>query len=183
MLGTASSFGAYPSYTRPSSPIKSPSLNPYPSYDPILPPPLISPHELPSLPSAPRLQQSLPPTLQTYYSLSTHIVTAAWPRMPCELFDEAFRTGNIPPYGEEDGRAKKLRVEKDRQELERKKMASERRDLAGVPKREEVLYNVFNLYRRVERRSEKGLTLIVAHGIGFVKEVCPRLLVQIESLH
>lgn len=152
----------------PPNPVKiMPSVNPYPNYNPILTPPAVSPSDLPSLPHGPRPQSSLPPNLQKTHILSSHIVTAAWPRMPSELFVEA----DHQAPASETKEARKARVNGEFTALSRKKRAAERRDQHGVPARSEVLYNVFNRYRRKGTWDPSGLTIVVTHAVGFPKEV------------
>lgn len=153
------------SWGLPEPLVVSPLMNPYPSYDPLLPPP-ISTSPLPTLPSGPRTQSSLPTALSKTHILSTHIVCAAFPRCPGPLFDPA---AHEPPSNE--GKAeRKARVEREFQEMQSLKRAAERRE-RGLEAREEALYNVFNRYRRKGAWVPDGLTLVVTHAVGFPKEV------------
>jgi len=158
---------AYSSYPRPNPAIISPRVNPYPTYDPILTPPLVGPLDLPELPHDPRPQSSLPKPLQATHILSTHIITAAWPRCRSELYVEA----NHSPPVNETKEQRKARVNREFQEMAVKKRAAERRDQLGVSERKEVLYTVYNRYRRKGKWDPEGLTLIVTHAVGFPKEV------------
>lgn len=158
---------AYSPYPRPNPEIISPKLNPYPTYDPILPPPSVAPLDLPKLPGGPRPQSSLPRPLQATHILTSHVVTAAWPRCRSALFAEA---DHMPPENETKEQ-RKARVNREFEDMTLKKRAAERRDQSGVPERNEVLYGVYNRYRRKGRWNPDGLTLIVTHAVGFPKEV------------
>ena len=158
---------SYTSYPRPNPAIVSPKVNPYPTYDPILTPPLVAPIDLPELPHGPRPQSSLPKSLQATHVLSSHLVTAAWPRCRSELFVEA---DHVFPKNETKEQ-RKTRINREFDEMALKKRAAERRDQPGVPERKEVLYTVFNRYRRKGKWDPEGLTIIVTHAVGFPKEV------------
>lgn len=152
------------SWSPPEPLIVSPLMNFYPTYDPLLPPPTTS--ALPTLPSGFRSQSSLPAALSSTHVLSTHIVTAAYPRCPGPLFSPA---KHEPPANE--GKAeRKARVEREFQEMQTLKRAAERRE-RGLEERNEVLYNVFNRYKRKGEWLQDGLTLVVTHAVGFPKEV------------
>lgn len=145
-----------------------PSMNPYPTYEPLLTPPYVADANLPRLPHGPRSQSSLPDALRRTHVLTSHIVTAAWPRVPSDLLVES---EHVPPASESKEQ-RKARVESEFRSLSYKKRAQERRDVKGVPKREEVLYNVFNRYRRKGAWDRNGVTIVVTHAVGFPKEVC-----------
>lgn len=153
------------SWAPPDPVIVSPLMNPYPTYDPLLTPPVVASSQLPQLPFGPRPQSSLPSALQATHVLSTHIVTGAWPRCPGELFEPA----KHDPPAAETKEQRKGRVNREFRDMQIKKRAAERRE--RLPERNEVLYNVFNRYRRKGQWEQNGLTLVVTHAVGFPKEV------------
>ena len=155
------------SYARPNPLIRYPTVYPRKTYAPILTPPVVPLALLPSLPDGPREQSSLPPNLSATHALSTHLVTAAWPRTPSDLFIES----EHEPPANESKQDRKARVKREHEYLTIKKRASERGETAGVPERKEVLYSAFNRYRRKGPWVQGGLTLFVTHAVGFPKEV------------
>lgn len=153
------------SWAPPDPVIVSPLMNPYPTYDPLLTPPTVALSELPKLPNGARPQSSLPESLQSTHILSTHVVTGAWPRCPGELFDPVQYEPPVPEGKEQ----RKARVAREFRDMQLKKRAAERRE--RLPERNEVLYNIFNRYRRKGQWEQDGITLLVTHAIGFPKEV------------
>lgn len=146
-------------YDPPSVLPKWTSVNPRP-FPPALPPP--EHMTLPSLPSGPRR-----PTFSNLWTLSTHIVPAAYPRV----------SPNVPQLE----RLPESLADKN----ERRRLNSERATelLAGNIKHsadpaegnKTVLWNCINRYVPVSKslcRSGIGLTLFFAHANGFHKEVC-----------
>ena len=169
-LNNSASLAKSNSYAPPNPLIRSPTVHPRQTYEPILTPPVVPSTLLPSLPDGPRQQSSLPPNLSATHVLSTHLVTAAWPRTPSDLFIEL----EHEPLANENKQDRKARVKREHQHLSTMKRASERGETKGVPKREEVLYSAFNRYRRKGPWLQDGLTLVVTHAVGFPKEVCKR---------
>jgi hypothetical protein len=153
-------------YAPPNPILRSPTLNPTQTYAPILTPPVIPSALLPRLPYGPRDQSSLPGSLSATHVLSTHLVTAAWPRAPSELFIES---EHEPPENESK-QERKARVLHGHEYLKARREAFESRD-KSVPERSEVLYSAFNRYRHKGPWLRNGLTLLVTHAVGFPKEV------------
>lgn len=153
-------------YPRPAVQAVYPTTNPRRSHAPLETPPVIPRHQLPRLPSLPRTQTSLPQSLSQTHTLTTHIVTAAFPRTPSELLVRA----NYAPPPDESKQARKERVQNIYKTFSHKKRRQEKGLPVGQPRRE-VLYNVFNRYARKGRMDPNGLTLVVTHAVGFPKEV------------
>ncbi|KAF8316887.1 hypothetical protein DL93DRAFT_2134844 [Clavulina sp. PMI_390] len=164
------------SYAPPEPPLLIPANPRNPSYVPLQYPPEIPASSLPNLPSAPRKQSSLPPALARNYKLTTHIVTAAWPRLPSQLFDPAAYEA---PQGESRVE-RRARVNKVYDELDQSRILADRGE---GPERNEVLYNVVNRYRRkgkwVREGGEGGITLFVTHAVGFPKEIWEQTLAKL----
>ncbi|KAF8302072.1 hypothetical protein DL93DRAFT_2233650 [Clavulina sp. PMI_390] len=155
------------SYAPPEPPLLMPQNPRKPSYAPLEVPPEVPASSLPELPSPPRAKSSLPPALARDYKLTTHIVTAAWPRLPSQLYDPA--AYEVP---QNEGKAeRRARVDQIYAKLDGSRILADRGE---GPARKEVLYNVLNRYRRKDRwireGGERGITLFVTHGVGFPKE-------------
>lgn len=150
-------------YPRPEQFIKSPSINPPKTYAPLLVPPPLKAAQFPQIPGGARSQSSLPTSLSATHVVSSHIVTAAWPRAPAELFVES---AHEPPAFETKEQ-RKARVDGEYSAFLARQ---QERAKPGVVAREEVLFSVFNRYRRKGLWDKNGLTLIVTHATGFPKE-------------
>lgn len=137
---------------------------------PTVTPPRIPTHLLPSLPTPLRSQSSLPSRLRDTHSLSTHIVKAAWPRLPSHILDTA---AHEPPLNETKAQ-RKARSKARFEEVSRKKAAQENetQGLGDTAPRPELLFNTVNRYARKDAFHPEGLTIVVVHAIGFPKEVC-----------
>jgi hypothetical protein len=118
---------------------------------------------LPELPSPPR--SSL---IDDWYSLSTHIVPAAFPRLTPDV--------NHPPGIDfspaKTGEEKALKVQMLRNTYYDLKVKHWQGQLVGHS--EKKLWCCVNRYtlRRGEQTGRKKLTLFLAHANGFTKEVC-----------
>lgn len=123
------------------------------------------------LPSLPEYLPTLPTTSRESplygYTLTSHIIPAAFPRQPCNL------APLIPTRESAD--ARKRRVERLTDEL----LDSRIRSLNGIPHgrvQQHQLYNVLSCYcsQSSDRQSKMvtPLTLVAFHANGFPKEVC-----------
>ncbi len=136
------------------------------TYDPLLTPPLASIGQLPNLPQGQRPQSSLPDAIRTTHTVSTHIVTAAWPRTNSRLYVET--EWAAPPNETKEQR--KARVQRHTDYLYQQGLDVDKGLVSTWEKRPEVLYNAWNRYSR-KTQVPGGLTLIVTHAVGFHKEV------------
>ncbi|KII85654.1 hypothetical protein PLICRDRAFT_115758 [Plicaturopsis crispa FD-325 SS-3] len=137
----------------PEKIIPSVTLHPRTFHDllPLLAPP-VGLADYPALPSPPR-----PPLFTASYTLSTHILPAAFPRAPSAQW--------TPPSG---GKADKAAALEACAYMSERKERAERDEDVG-PARNEVLWTVCNRYAR-RRRTSTGLTLVLVHGVGTHKE-------------
>ena len=156
-----------PSYPPPNPIITWPKINPPvpTTYAPLLPPPPASEGELPRLPRGQRLHSSLPDAIRKTYTLTTHIITAAWPRVNSELYVES--RWAAPPNETKAGR--EARVKQHSEYLFQQSLDVVNGLVPTWPKRHEVLYSAWNRYAR-KTQVPGGLTLIVTHAVGFPKE-------------
>lgn len=154
------------SYPRPAIQANYPTTNPRTALPYLETPPVIPRSELPPLPGGPRPQSSLPEALSRTHTLSTHIITAAFPRVSANLYNEA----DYAPPPVESKEARKQRVKDVFEKISVTKRKYEAGASVGTPRRE-VLYNVFNRYARKGPLDPDGLTIIVTHAVGFPKEV------------
>ena len=113
---------------------------------------------LPPLPSAPR--QSL---LDLWFTLSTHLIPAACPRTTPDVPVPYFPSHPRPDTEEH------TRAARDILELKRQQWCGE---LDHLPRSSKPLWACVNRYTRKGLQGlGKGVTLFVAHGVGFHKEV------------
>jgi hypothetical protein len=145
------------SFDPPTKLLPWPSLNPRP-FAPLQRHP--EPSILPTLPSPPR-----PPAFSHLYTLSTHIIPAAYPRVTPDVPEP----GRVPDTG--IGKEERSRIGNQRvaEILDAKCKQSNGGPIEGSRK---LLWNCINRYARNDMNGQKGLTLFLAHANGFPKEVC-----------
>lgn len=120
--------------------------------------------EKPPLPSSPRNE-----LFNASYTVSTHLVPAACPRRTPHIL--------LPTLPECSTNASEK--EQNKQQLAAK--ICEMRELIrqgnlSAERNEKPLWNCINRYVKRIPDGKKGLTLFLAHGNGFPKEVCTHLL-------
>lgn len=97
------------------------------------------------------------------YSISTHILPAAYPRSASAVWE--------PLPLEEPVNDRKQRIKNTVQHISDRKEAQERGDYVGKP-RGEILWTVANRYVKNDfAGATEGLTVVLLHGIGTHKEV------------
>jgi hypothetical protein len=139
---------------------------------PIYPPPEDPTFLKPDLPSPPREPFWKSLSSHPAYSLSTHIVPAAFLRSTPEI------DLPVPPHICEDRRLRQKDIREGVNRLwELRRQENNRRQQAGAKiKFERRLWICLNRYVRKDlnagTRRKKGLTLFFAHANGFNKEVC-----------
>ena len=157
-MSSSQSLGPLP----PPGPFDLPTCNPQPLPALELPPD-ITPPPL----SLPRQRKSL---LDPWYTLSTHAVPAAFPRIVPDV--------PVPHVPSERG-ASKDAYEQAAHDIIDLKARQWRGELSDLPPSRKPLWVCVNRYTRrglPEWGTGGGVTLFVAHGIGFHKEVsttCP----------
>lgn len=140
-----------------------PEIQPRDSHLPLEPPPAAVSHSaLPSLPSPARQSFFLPK-----YSLSTHIVPAAYPRT------YPFQT---PPSLPDEGLPKQQRKTQLNQVTKQLLQARAEYESESIHQgQREPLWLCVNRITRLrspaERQRQKAVTLVVTHGTSFTKEV------------
>ncbi|EGO01092.1 hypothetical protein SERLA73DRAFT_72062 [Serpula lacrymans var. lacrymans S7.3] len=116
----------------------------------------------PQLPSSPR-----PPAFHDLYTLSTHIIPAAYPRVVPDIpIPEA-------PSQYTDKEERKRHVQRLGGEIAERQELFGRGQLPGEPSRK-VLWNCINRYVKNTHSTDnksKGVTLLLAHANGFPKEI------------
>ena len=145
------------SFDPPTEPLAWTSINPRP-FVPLQRHP--EPSTLPSLPSPPRR-----PAFSDLYTLSTHIVPAAYPRL----------TPDVPQPEVPDNSIGKEERNRIITQKATEMLGAKRRHSAASEPREgsrKLLWNCVNRYARNDLTGQKGLTLFFAHANGFPKEVC-----------
>jgi hypothetical protein len=118
------------------------------------------PSTLPSLPSPPRQ-----PAFSHLYTLSTHIIPAAYPRLTADVSEPE----RVPDTGIDKEERKRIGDQRAGEML-----AARWRQINGEPMEgsRKLLWNCVNRYARNDMNGQKGLTLFLAHANGFPKEVC-----------
>ena len=130
------------------------------------------PSVLPSLPSPPRQ-----PIFSNLYTLSTHIIPAAYPRVSLDVpLPE-----RVPDIGIDQEERKKIIAQKAVEFLNTRhnEYTSEPTAAAGSKK---LLWNCVNRYAKKDLNGQRGLTLFLAHANGFPKEVCFWLVFKVVLL-
>ena len=132
------------------------SINPRP-FIPLQRPPELS--FLPSLPSPPRQ-----PIFSNLYTLSTHIIPAAYPRVSLDVPqpEQSPITAGI-----NQSERKKINSEKTLEILAAKQRQSIAEPTEGSKK---PLWNCINRYVNRDLEGRQGLTLFLVHANGFPKE-------------
>ncbi|KII91718.1 hypothetical protein PLICRDRAFT_173525 [Plicaturopsis crispa FD-325 SS-3] len=116
------------------------------------------PLSYPSLPSPPRQ-----PTFSSQFTLSTHIVPAAYPRS-----SQPAKLPHTPPESVDKKERKKLLAQAASEIIELRSKLSTNDRVEGNHK---VLWNCANRYVRKDLVQSKGITLFFAHANGFPKEI------------
>lgn len=146
------------------------------SFDPptVLPAPTVSVHPRPFVPlqqhpepsSYPALPSPLrQPSFADLYTLTTHIIPAAYPRITADIAPPERISDSITDKAERQ----KIVAQKTSELLARKQQQPAVNAGKGS---EKLLWNCVNRYVKKDLNSPKGLTLFFAHANGFPKEVC-----------
>lgn len=167
---TFSHFVTMASISPPSKVI--PSVTVHPRRLGVLEPPPVQLSDYPPLPHLSRRD----PFFDCHYTVSTHILSAAYPRAASALWDPP------PAIESDDERNKRIKI--TIAQMSKRKEAQERGEAVGEP-RGEVLFSVVNRYTRIKEQTNRpgsALTLVLLHGIGAHKEVSSRRNVIHETI-
>lgn len=135
------------------------TISPRTSLKPLIPPPV-------ELDDYPTMTLPIPNSTSPFipgYQVSTHVFPAAYPRCPSNVW--------VPPPVEETTNERRARIACTVAELGAMKEAQEQGRDDRAP-RGEVLWMVAKRYVKTPRPQAAGLTLVLLHGVGALKEVC-----------